>query len=453
MTFTGDDPLVLFEEAFGYSVCSEGYYSGALPLDENETSAALLALDYAKQHGFDKRALRAFIARANRARKLNLSDDSLDKACRLVELEAKGFSFLDSLLRDDNIEDISACENGIVRAYLRRRGWVDCNVRVVSGQKLVDLVNRISRPMGRRLSLRQPVLSATIGYGRLHAVIPPVSSRVELSIRRFNLFPLSPREIIDLGSTSSEAMGFLWLCVQCGSNIVICGNTGSGKTSLLNALLSFVPLDERMVCIEETPEVVAPHHSQLVRLVAQQRAGCRTEDLVTGSLRMRPDRLVLGEVRSREEATALMNSLLAGQGNGSFATFHAGSANECLSRLSSLSQNAPGLGAIDIIVTQKRWHSLDEQRDVRKVTEICALTKDYDGERVPSLLPVFSIDPKGSLRLDDLGSPAFEKIKVSLGNHSPEAELSRRKHFLEQAPSDFAEFSSAANDFMGAGLD
>ncbi|MBI4214637.1 CpaF family protein, partial [archaeon] len=276
-----------FTDRFGYSVLKDGYESGAIFLDETETKAAVFVLNEFLKDVSRKQALEHAFEKLAR-HKSDLSKNSASRIRRFAISETSGFSFLENLLHDGLVEDISVSEGERVRVYLRKRGWTDCNVAAAGGKKLVDLANKMARPLGRRLTLRQPVLNASLQFGRLHAVMPPVSARVELSIRRFNISPFSPPELVELKTVSAEAMAFLWLCVQSDCNMLLCGNTGSGKTSLLNALLSFIRLDERVICIEETPELKIPQKNH-VRLVAQ--AGCGTKDLVTASLRMRPDRI------------------------------------------------------------------------------------------------------------------------------------------------------------------
>ena len=134
---------------------------------------------------------------------------------------------------------------------------------------------------------------------------------------------------------------------------MISGNTASGKTTTLNALFSFVPANERVLIAEETPEIMIPHAHQM-RLVASREMGIGLKDLVYDTLRMRPDRMIVGEVRSREEAGALFDVLLAGQARGCYATFHAQSAEEARSRFRHLGVNPEDLSSLDCIVVQRR---------------------------------------------------------------------------------------------------
>src|SRR3989344_533379 len=219
----------LLETRFGYSK-TDGYPSKAITLSDNEAKIALLAMGIMRAKSCSTDAAKQVLDSLNKKRRLGLTNSAVRKISSFIIGESSGFSFLGQLLCDASVEDLNVREGENVRAYLRKQGWVDCDVIPTSAQKLVDLANRMARPIGRRRTPKDPSINATLPFGRLHAVMPPVSDRVELSIRRFNAEPFSPAELVDLGSVSAEAMAFLWMCVQCDSNILICGNTGSGKT-------------------------------------------------------------------------------------------------------------------------------------------------------------------------------------------------------------------------------
>ena len=305
----------------------------------------------------------------------------LDKrvADEMIEAIARnvcGFGVFDYFLRDDELEEISVV--GVERpifVFHRKKGWLRSNCVITNAEFAIDAVNKMARPLGRRITFQNPRLNATLPDGsRLHAVIDPVAtSGIEITIRKFRASPMTMLDIVNSGSISSEAAAFLWLCAYADVSLIVAGNTGSGKTTFLNALFSFVPLEDRVVVTEETPEIVVPQ-KHAARIVANEDLGIPLRDLVKDTLRMRPDRVIIGEVRSADEVKALFDSLLAGQARGSYATFHANDAKEALTRLVALGASREDLNAINLIVVLRRFTLYDsfnkKQREVRRCTEI-----------------------------------------------------------------------------------
>ena len=262
----------------------------------------------------------------------------------------------------------------------------------------------------------------------------------------------SPRSAANSGSISSEAAAFLWLCAYADVSLIVAGNTGSGKTTFLNALFSFVPLEDRVVVTEETPEIVVPQ-KHAARIVANEDLGIPLRDLVKDTLRMRPDRVIIGEVRSADEVKALFDSLLAGQARGSYATFHANDAKEALTRLVALGASREDLNAINLIVVLRRFTLYDsfnkKQREVRRCTEIREIAGgkpvalfEYDAES-DSLKPTNFLASSETLR----------KISVNYDSSPKELlkEMSRREEFLDSLRDkqlDFAAFSRRAHDYL-----
>lgn len=295
---------------------------------------------------------------------------------KAAEMNSSGFGPLDLLLHDADLEEISVVGSGRrIYVFHKTRGWLKANCAFTTDASAINAINRMARPLGRRVTFQSPRLNASLAEGgvRVHAAIPPLSQDVEITLRKFSKTPLSVPDLVSFGTISAEAAAFLWLALQADVSLIVAGNTGSGKTSTLNALLSFVPLSERVVVVEETPEL-RPLHRHCVRLVASEDAGIPMRDLVKDTLRMRPDRVVVGEVRSKPEAEALFDSVLAGQAKGTYATMHAKSAKDCLARLASFGLPTADLGAFDLIVVQRRIPVYDAkektQKELRRVTEI-----------------------------------------------------------------------------------
>ncbi len=307
-------------------------------------------------------------------------------------LQTYGLGFLHELLSDERLEEIALI--GLERpvyVFVRGEGWKRTNVSVDSQDYFVSLVNRLGRNLGRRLTAQKPRLNAVLEDGsRVHASMPPVSG-CELTIRKFTREPLSPFDLLSLGTYGAKALSLLSLCLQSDLSVLFAGNTASGKTSTLNALLSFVPSSERMLIIEETPEISLPHPHQM-RLVPFEEGGISMVELVRDSLRMRPDRVVVGEVRSPEEAKAFAESALSGQAKGCYATFHAQSARDAVLRLHMMGCLQSDLEGIDVFVVQRRVSTYDAKKrkvgESRRVTEI-AVANPSEVER-----PIQAFDGK-----------------------------------------------------------
>ncbi len=360
-----------------------------------------------------------------------LDREQQDYLCRVAAMHIYGFAFMEPLMEDPEIEEISVIgPQKPIYVYLRKKGWRRVNACFEDERAITDMINRMARDVGRHITLQNPRLDAMLPDGsRLHGSLPPVSQG-EITIRRFRDRPYSPRELAENGTLGMEALALLSVLMQCDSSIVIAGNTASGKTTTLNALFSFVPGNERVVITEETPEINIPHSHQL-RLVANRDMGISLKELVYDSLRMRPDRMIVGEVRNKEEVEALFDVLLAGQARGSYATLHAQSAEEALSRLRSFGIRDMDMESIDCVVVQRRMLLYDpckrRNTEVRQVVEIAELDK---GLR--------SLYPNGKIKESRL----LEKAARSFGLSKKEmlAELKQRKGLISRASTDYLEF-------------
>lgn len=291
-----------------------------------------------------------------------------------------GFGFIDQLLLDEQIEEISIIgPNKPAYVFVRKKGWQKVNAVFCDEKTIGDVVNKMARSLGRHITIQNPRLDAMLPDGsRLHASLSPISCG-EMTIRKFKEKPFSVSELAQ-STISSDALAMLSIFMQGDNSILIAGNTASGKTTSMNALFSFVPKNERILITEETPEINIPHEQQL-RLVANKEMNITLRDLVYDSLRMRPDRMIVGEVRNKEEAEALFEVILAGQARGSYATIHGQSVKETLARLKMFGINEMDLTSIDCIIIQRRMLEYDPKSrqsiECRKVTEIA----EFDGEK------------------------------------------------------------------------
>jgi Flp pilus assembly CpaF family ATPase len=244
---------------------------------------------------------------------------------------------------------------------------------------------------------------------RIHAAISPVSqSPIEMSIRRFTHKPTHPMQLLPSRVWDATIIAYLEAALACDCNMVIAGNTGSGKTTTLNALTHLFPIDERIVTIEETPELSLAHPHR-VCLSPKSGTPFDLSRLIRETLRMRPDRVIVGEVRFPDEARAVMESVLAGQGKGTYFTFHGHSSHETLARLRQYGWSDQDLGWLDILVIQRRWSRNEAERktpsSVRKIIEVVEL--DYDAQEGLRMHPIFTYNPRTE------GWDAAPSIKVA----------------------------------------
>lgn len=370
-----------------------------------------------------------------------IDEEQLDYLIKAVELTVYGFGPLTKLLEDPELEEIALVGSGKeskARVFHRSFGWLKTNLFYCSEEEIKNLINRLARQHGRRITLQQPCLNAWLeGNLRMHAVIQPVAFNGScLTIRKFSLKPITLVDLICSGTISLEAAAFLWMALQADCNALVCGNTGSGKTTTLNALFYCIPKNERIVVVEETPEISLPHE-HLVKLNVVEDINVSMQELIWSTLRMRPDRVIIGEARTSEEARAFVDTALAGQGKGSYATFHAQSGSEALNRLKSYGINEADLNAIDLVVVQKRWtmHDLKKNRkaDVRRIIEVSEATNEGGGVRAEKL---FAFDySRDSLKKTGKGNRIARKIMQAfqLNEKQLNRELKDRKQKLLNA--------------------
>ncbi|MFN3909672.1 MAG: type II/IV secretion system ATPase subunit [Candidatus Anstonellaceae archaeon] len=348
---------------------------------------------------------------------LEVDQDQFDYLTKNALYHLSGFAPLDYLLSNPDIEEIAVYGlNKPVMIYIRKKGWTKTNCYIDSLDYLIHLINKMGRQLGRRITTQSPRLNAILPSGhRLHASIPPICDG-EMTIRLHSSKPWSVVEVIQSKSTSSSIMAFLWLVFQSDSSVLVVGNTASGKTTLLNSLFSFVPLNERVIIIEDTPEIKIEHKHKLT-LIANEDLNISIADLVRDSLRMRPDRVIAGEIRTKPEVEALIETLLSGQARGSYATFHAQSATEALKRLTNLGAYQEDLKSIDFIIVQRRISKYDKktrkQQEVRRMIGIYMLDKEKD---FPSPLAIFLYDnKKDTFKQTSYLSKALDFIAQKLG--------------------------------------
>ena len=310
-----------------------------------------------------------------------------DRARLVDELkdELLGLGPLEPLLRDDSITDILV--NGYDHVYVEKKGKLHrTEAAFQDDQHLMLIIDRIVSKVGRRVDEASPMVDARLPDGsRINAIIPPLAiDGPSLSVRRFGKYRFRIEDLIAKEAMTPEMADLLAAIARARLNVMVCGGTGSGKTTLLNCLSSFIPEDERIVTIEDSAELMLqqPH---VVRLETRPpnlegKGEVTQRDLVRNCLRMRPDRIIVGEVRG-PEVIDMLQAMSTGH-DGSIATVHANSTRECLSRLEmmmllagySIPQRAMRQqisSAINIIVHVTRF--ADGSRKVAKISEISGM--------------------------------------------------------------------------------
>ncbi len=388
------------------------------------------------------------------SRNIVLDNEQQGYLLAVIELLVFGLGPVSALLEDDELEEIAAVgsrSSTMVYVYDRCFGWLRTNLTLRGSPAVRDLVNKMARVIGRRLTMQNPKLNAVLPDGsRLSAAIEPVSfAGACFTVRKFRQKPFSPAELVINRTLSAEALAFLWMALGTDCSVLICGNTGSGKTTTLNALFEFVPLDERIIVTEETPEIRL-RHRHVVRLNVADELGIGMGELITETLRMRPDRIIVGEIRNRAEVGAFLDTILAGQGKGSYATFHAQSADEALARLRNLGVSSMDLAALDLVVVQRRWTATDlvqgTRTEMRRVVEIAEVLA---GEQ-PKLNRLFGFDyAAGALEQAGRGEKIMEKMMrtYNLGKKALENALRERAVMIAEET-----HKSSATDSLLAAL-
>lgn len=330
---------------------------------------------------------------------IKLNNDTEEKIIKELIDDTIGFGILEDLLADENITEIMV--NGCDNIYVEKKGKIEkTDIKFNSIEKLKIVINRIVAPIGRHVDESSPIVDARLKDGsRVNVVISPISLYGPiLTIRKFSKHKLSGQELISFGSLNEEMLDFLKTAVSNKKNILISGGTGSGKTTLLNILSSFIDSKERIITIEDSAELQL-QQEHVVRLESRPKSLEGTSEitirqLVINSLRMRPDRIIVGECRA-SETLDMLQAMNTGH-SGSMTTVHSNSCSDAISRLVVMSLMAGFdlpeksiismiVSALDIIVQIKRYPD-----GSRKISEISLLEKAEDtGYKIN---PIFTYD-------------------------------------------------------------
>lgn len=344
------------------------------------------------------------------AQKIGGTYCSIDQRVSIVEQvysSIRGFGLLDSIIKDDTITEVMI--NGPENIFIEQNGRLfKLDKQFESQRRLEDVIQRIVGLAGREVNQANPICDTRLPDGsRVNVVLPPIAlCGPTLTIRKFSKTPMTIEKLIQYGSITREIADKLEILVKAKYNIFISGGTGSGKTTFLNALSNYIPKDERVITIEDSAELQITSIENLVSLETRNAnasgAGQITiRDLIKSSLRMRPERIVVGEVRGGE-ALDMLQAMNTGH-DGSLSTGHANSTEDMLSRLETMVlQGAAGLpleairqqiaSAVDIIIHLSRLR--DKSRKTMEITEVVGYE---DGKIVLNPLYVFEEDENSTL--------------------------------------------------------
>lgn len=365
------------------------------------------------------------------ARGARISADEQEKLEREILQELGGMGPLAALMLENDISDILV--NGHDEVWVDRGAGLErTDVMFDDDAHLRGFVDRILSTQGRHLDSSNPMVDAKLADGsRIHAVIPPLCNRAAVvSIRRFRSEGVGPEQLVAKGFMSLEMLGLLQAAVDAGVNIVVAGSAGAGKTTLLNAMSSSIPAEQRIVTIEETAELRL-EHPHVISLEARQSnmegvGKIELRDLVKTSLRMRADRIIVGEVRGGE-VMDMLQAMNVGH-NGSMTTVHANSSADVLRRLEALAlMNDAGVpresvrdmigSAIQLVVHVTRFRD-----GVRRITSIDEVLREGDELGLQTLyrFQVENVSAQGQISGDHVGTgvvPAFWAWAAERGYH------------------------------------
>lgn len=392
--------------------------------------------------------LRSLISRLCTLQSIQLAADEHDILVQEVMHELYGFGPLEPLLKDPDISDILV--NGADHVYVERDGVLHAtDVNFPDNEYLLNYVKRLVNRMDRRIDESQPMVDVSLPDGsRLNAVIPPLALRgPTLSIRRFRSNPMMLEDLVEMGSLTPDMADFLVKAVQARTNLLISGGTGSGKTTLLNSLSRFISQSERVITIEHTAELqlqqpdVVSLEAKLANIEGKGEISVR--DLLKNSLRMRPDRIIVGECRG-SEVFDVLQAMISGH-DGSMTTIHASDTREALHRLEMMialsgidlpkrASRQYVSSSVQLLVHLKRLNSGE-----RRVVRISELSGVHEDEY--KLDDVFHYQQRGADRYGRaIGSfhatghkPVLLERMESLGIECPAEMFSQRELLLQRA--------------------
>lgn len=302
-----------------------------------------------------------------------IAKETEDFLVGMLMQEMLGLGKIEFLINDPKLEEIVIVNSREIRVYHPRYGWLQTNIGLNSEDEVTNYANIIARRVGRQISVLTPLLDAHVVTGdRANAVLYPIATKGNtITIRKFARDPYTIIDLINNNTLSKDIAALLWLAIEYEMNIIFSGGTASGKTVCLNACMPFIPPNHRIISMEDTRELMLPTFLYWCPLVtrtpnAENKGSVSMLDLLVNSLRMRPDRIVLGEIRRQQEAEVLFEAMHTG--HSVYSTVHADTANETIRRLINPPINIPPsmLNSVNLNVVMFR----DRRRGIRRVSQL-----------------------------------------------------------------------------------
>jgi len=312
------------------------------------------------------------------------NEDTTNMLVNYIVQENLGLGKIEILLKDAFLEEIVVNNhNEGVWVYHRKHGWLMTNIKLLTEAKIRHYSTMIGREVGKEITTLNPLMDAHLSTGdRVNATLAPISSKGNtITIRKFSADPWTITKFIKDNTISIEAAAFIWLAIQNELSVLVAGGTGSGKTSMLNVISNFFPPNQRIISIEDTRELTLPSNLHWVpmetRLPNPEGKGEITMlDLLVNSLRMRPDRILVGEIRRQKEAQVVLEAMHTG--HSVYATIHANNSDEVIVRLTNppIDIPKPMISSLSLILAQSR----NRRTGKRRTLQIAEVTSTGDAK-------------------------------------------------------------------------
>lgn len=354
------------------------------------------------------------------------NEETTNMLVNYIIQENLGLGKIEILLRDSFLEEIVINNHQEpVWVYHKKHGWLITNIKLVTESKIRHYATMIGRDVGKEITTLNPLMDAHLTTGdRVNATLNPISSKGNtITIRKFSADPWTITKFIRDKTISVEAAAFIWLAIQNELSILVAGGTGSGKTSMLNVISNFFPSNQRIISIEDTRELVLPSNLHWVpletRLPNPEGKGEITMlDLLVNSLRMRPDRILVGEIRRQREAQVLLEAMHTG--HSVYATIHANNADEVIVRLTNppIDIPKPMISSLSLILVQSRNRRTGKRRTLQlaEVTPLGDSKVLYQLNVSDDVLEKISVSENVMDRLQLYTGLNFDEIMVDMRN-------------------------------------
>lgn len=321
----------------------------------------------------------------------NADKKTMDMLINYILQQNIGFGNIDILLKDTYLEEIVVNNSKEpVWVYHRKYGWLKTNILITSETKIRQYSTIIGRDVGKEITLLNPLMDAHLKTGdRVNATLSPISSKGNtITIRKFAVKPWTITDFLKEGTISYQGAALFWIAVQHELSIIVAGGTASGKTSMLNVIANFFPPNQRIISIEDTRELMLPKLLHWVPLETrlpnpEGKGGIEMLDLIVNSLRMRPDRIIVGEIRRKKEAEVLFEAMHTG--HSVYGTLHANNAKETINRLTVPPIDLPKqiLSALSLITVQ----NINRRTGRRRTLQVAEILPDGNARVIMQFNP------------------------------------------------------------------